>query len=81
MAKNKQKLEWVITDDFGGKDNVALMVALKGWDYTAYIKWDGCCEIKGNGKQIDMHICDVPQFIDVLQSLEDFRMSNIYCAE
>ena len=54
---------------------------IEDWDYTAYIKWDGYCEIKGNGKQIDIHICDVPQFIEVLQSLEEFRMKNIKGAE
>lgn len=84
-----EELKWVITDDFGGKDNVALKVKLEGWDYTAYIKWDGCCEItktnacKGEDGLEDetTHICNVPQFIKILQSLEDFRMNNIEDAE
>ena len=89
MIESEEKLRWTIVDDFGGKDNVALKVKLDGWDYKAYIKWDGCCEItkinacKGkNGLEDDsIHICDVPQFIEVLQSLEAFRMKNIKGAE
>ena len=84
-----EKLKWVITNDFGGKDNVALEVKLEGWDYTAYIKWDGCCEItkvnacKGKDGLEDetTHICNIPQFIEILQSLEKFRMDNIDGAE
>ncbi len=76
-----EKLNWIITDDFGGKDNVALSVKLEGWDYEAFIKWDGCCDIRGNNGLIDSHICDIPQFIEVLQSLEEFRMKNIKNAE
>lgn len=84
-----KELKWIVTDDFGGKDNVALIVKLAGCDYEAYIKWDGCCEItqvdfcKGQDGLEDQHfhICDVPQFIKVLQSLEDFRMNNIKGAE
>lgn len=89
MEKNKE-FNWIITDDFGDKSGVALIVQLKGWDYSAYIKWDGCCEITRKndcideqGKSIDntFHICDVPQFIKVLKSLEEFRMKNIDGAE
>jgi len=88
--KNATELKWVITDDFGkGKKGSALCVKLEGWDYTAYIKWDGCCEItkvnacrdKDGLEDETTHICDVPQFIEVLQSLEDFRMNNIEGAE
>lgn len=83
------ELKWIITDDFGGEGNVALKVKLEGWDYIAYIKWDGCCEITKVNACMDKnglvdettHICNVPQFIEVLQSLEDFRMKNIEGAE
>jgi len=86
---SKEELKWIITDDFGGKDTVALKVKLEGWDYTAYIKWDGCCEItkvnacvgKNGLEDETTHICDVPQFIEVLESLEAFRMANIEGAE
>lgn len=89
IETTKQQLNWLITNDFGGKSPVALEVKLEDWDYTAYIKWDGCCEITKvnacmgkNGLEDDsIHICDVPQFIEVLQSLEEFRMENIEGAE
>ena len=81
------ELKWVITNDFGGKDNVALEVELEGWEFRAYIKRDGCCEITkadhyARGKiDFRIHVCDVPQFIKILQSLEDFRVNNIDGAE
>ena len=81
-------MEWEVTNDFGGVDNVALEVKLKDWGYCAYIKWDGCCEIyktinKGcPSEEIEqIHICDIPQYIKMLQSLEDFRMNNIDIAQ
>jgi len=73
-----KELNWIITNDFDDGE-IALEVRLEDWDYTAYIKWDGCCEIKNDS--INVHICDVPQFIEVLQSLEEFRMNNIEGAE
>ena len=81
-------LDWKITNDFGGGDTSALEVELPDSGYSAFIKWDGCCEIKRihnkdhNSDSIDrIHICDVPQFIKILQSLEDFRLNNIEGAE
>ena len=82
-------LNWIITNDFGGNGNVCLDVKLEGTNYEAFIKWDGCCEITdkdalvSGGELFDstFHICDVPRFIEILQSLEDFRMNNIDGAE
>ena len=81
-------LEWIITDDFGGDDPRALKVKLKGLPYKAYIKWDGCCEVTKTFNEdteieedVMLHICDIGQFITILQSLEDFRMTNIEGAE
>ena len=74
-------LNWKITDDFGGKDNVALSVDLEDYPYEAYIKWDGCCEVTNTETEERMHICDIDAFVKVLQSLEDFRLRNIDGAE
>ena len=89
IIMSNHELKWIITNDFGGGDSVAIEVKLEDMPYTAYIKWDGCCEItqvdacKGpDGLENDsFHICDIPRFIRVLQSLEDFRMDNINGAE
>ncbi len=85
--------EWVITD----KREYAMDIDYvdKNGDvwYDAYIKWDGCCNVRHfwnapknlqSDKEEDyeqMHICDIPQFIKILQSIEDFRMANLETAE
>ena len=83
-----KQLKWIVTNDFGEKESHCLEVKLEGFDYDAYIKWDGCCEIRRhynvgskNQDTDQIHICDIPQFITILQSLEDFRMNNIESAE
>ncbi len=82
------ELKWGITDDFGGDDPRALIVQLEDMPYSAYIKWDGCCEITKtfnegyeSEEKVRLHICDIPQFITILESLEDFRLNNIDGAE
>ena len=86
IVPTKQELKWVITNDFSKKEPCCLSVKLDGFEYDAFIKWDGCCEVRryNNGHQDEydqIHICDIPQFITILQSLEDFRMNNIVGAE
>ncbi len=88
FAREKPEWNWIITRG-NKKDYLAsLDVQLEGYPYSAYIKADGCCEIKrihNKDTKTEMedfiHICDIPQFIKILQSLEDFRMNNINGAE
>ena len=49
--------------------------------YEVYMKWDGCIEIKEIGDKGSYHVCDVPRFIEQLQTLETYRMENIENAE
>ena len=84
-------IEWDIENDFGDKGETALVVKSKELPYRAYIKWDGCCELykhnyDNNGKLSrndynQIHVCSIPRFIEILQSLEDFRINNIGWAE
>jgi len=75
--------EWVITNDFGDKEPQCLSVKAKDGFYEAFIKWNGCCDIteyetdQNKTEEFNIHICDIPRFIKMLQSLEDFRMNNI----
>ncbi len=85
----KTSLNWIITNDFGkGKNALCLNVKLDEMYYDAFIKSDGCCEVRhylniGHKTQDydQIHICDIPQFITILQSLEDFRINNTKGAE
>ncbi len=86
---SKKELKWIIIDKFGEEKPVCLTVRLDGFNYEAYIKWDGCvdftkkdaCMGSDGMEDEDIHICDIPAFITILQSLEDFRMNNIESAE
>ena len=82
------ELKWKITDDFGKENPHGLQVELEDLPYKAYIKWDGCCEVTktfNEGTEIEedvrLHICDISQFVTILESLEDFRINNIDGAE
>ncbi|MGR3292482.1 MAG: hypothetical protein ACUZ9M_00535 [Candidatus Scalindua sp.] len=85
-VKKAKVLNWKITDNFGKKEACCLKVKLENSCYAAFIKWDGCCEIyryhnncKNDYDQI--HICNISEFIEVLKSLEEFRMNNIENSE
>lgn len=77
--------EWVLLNDSMNKDkeSVCLTVRHKELPIKAYIKWDGCCQIYKydmddfSDEPDTIHICDVPAFIEVLKSLEKFRLNNI----
>ncbi len=88
----KQELKWIITNDFGDKEPHCLSVRAEDGFYEAFIKNNGCCEIteferynpetdENETEEFTIHICDIPRFITMLQSLEDFRMNNIESAE
>lgn len=81
--------DWEIenTDRDISGDDVCLNVKHKEGFCKAYIKWDGCCEItqyedeEMTKEDFSIHLCDVPRFIAILQSLEQFRMEKIKDAE
>lgn len=70
-------MEWEID---GEEHSHAVSIKdVEGW-YEAYIKWDGCCEVVqhyntpgGDGDSDQIHICDIPKFIEILQSIEKYR--------
>ncbi len=82
----KDKIRWKITNNFDKKEPTCLSVKLEDNYYKAFIKRDGCCEIYRHHNNCEndydqIHICSIPHFIKVLESLEEFRMDNIKGAE
>jgi len=47
--------------------------------YSAFIKWDGCCEISrcdSNDHEDNIHMCDIDEWIDRLQSMKKAALKH-----
>ncbi len=74
---------WEVTD----KDTAEkpLWIQAKAYNYTVNVKWDGCVQLNevdtsGNGlaRHVgDLHICNLDDFIKVLQDLKDNIASQV----
>ena len=65
--------------DYDGRNDVAATLASD--DFEAFVKWDGCCDIRRHHndstpaepivRDVDrIHICDLRDFIERLEQLE-----------
>lgn len=69
--------EWKIKGNIGSHG--VRIIGHEGW-YEAYIKCGGCCEVvryynQPEGEDYNqIHICDIPAFIEILQSIEKYRV-------
>ena len=52
-------------------------ITIKHDRISAFIKWDGCCEVSLCFNENDwdtIHVCSIPNFIEELQAIEEFRV-------
>ena len=83
-------MKLVITEKRGYSMNIDMQDKDGNVWYEAYVRSDGCCDVfryynhpkKDNEDDYDqIHMCGIPEFIKILQSIEDFRMANLETAE